>query len=105
MQIFHKTQKNELTHVINLTLESVESAIKSIETNSWEEVQNVRKCEEEIDDLQDKYKVEHIKRLASGACKAISGIVFLDTIGNLERISDHANNLADYVEAEIKNNI
>ena len=102
---FSQSAKNELTHVINLTLESVESAIKSIETNSWEEVQNVRKCEEEIDDLQDKYKVEHIKRLASGACKAISGIVFLDTIGNLERISDHANNLADYVEAEIKNNI
>ncbi|MBQ2287111.1 MAG: hypothetical protein II251_00165, partial [Lachnospiraceae bacterium] len=35
-----------------------------------------------------------------GMCSADRGIVFLDVLSNLERISDHAVNIAEYVEAE-----
>ena len=41
-----------------------------------------------------------MKRLAQGECENVAGIIFLDILGNLERVTDHANNLADYVEAE-----
>ena len=43
----------------------------------------------------------YLKRLLS-VCKPSNGVVFLDILSNLERMSDHANNLADCVLAEIK---
>ena len=41
-----------------------------------------------------------IRRLSKGKCDPESGVIFLDIISNLERISDHAVNVADYVKAE-----
>ena len=100
---FSEFAKKELTHISEVTIKCVESAIKALEKKNIEDVKNVRQYESEVDDLRDEYKQEHIKRLSSGMCKTLPGIAFLDTIGNLERITDHANNIADYVEDEIKN--
>ena len=54
---------------------------------------------------EDVYRDNHIKRMSVGECNTIAGIVFLDIIGNLERVTDHANNLADYREAENSNKV
>lgn len=98
---FSENGYKEMENIINITLESVESAIKCIKDRDSEALNNVRRCEEEVDDLEDLYRNNHIKRMSSGECNTIAGIVFLDIIGNLERVTDHANNLADYTEAEI----
>ena len=39
-----------------------------------------------------------ITRLANGECNIEAGVIFLDAISNLERISDHADNIAGYVK-------
>ena len=44
---------------------------------------------------------KHIRRLSKGKCDPESGVIFLDIISNLERISDHAVNIADYVKAGV----
>ena len=36
-------------------------------------------------------------RIASGKCTARAGMVFTDLVTNLERVSDHATNIAYYV--------
>lgn len=92
----------ELEEIVTLTYGSVESAIECLETKSKESIANVRRCEEKVDDLEDEYKANHIDRMSKGKCNAVAGTAFLDIIGNLERVTDHANNLADYVEAELK---
>ena len=38
-------------------------------------------------------------RLNEGKCQPSAGVVFLDTISNLERIADHATNIAEVVIA------
>lgn len=63
---------------------------------------NVCRIEDEVDDLEEELRNKHIERLSSGLCKPSNGVVFLDILSNLERMSDHANNLADCVLAEIK---
>lgn len=97
---FSTTGAKEMENIVNITLESVESAIKCVKDYDMEALLNVRKCEQEVDDLEDLYRANHIKRMSTGECNTIAGIVFLDIIGNLERVTDHANNLADYIEAE-----
>jgi phosphate:Na+ symporter len=48
-----------------------------------------------IDDMEKRFRVEHIRRLNEGICKTEAGILFLDLISNLERVADHANNIAE----------
>lgn len=99
--MFSGDGKNEMQKYIDIAIESVESAIKAIETKDMEAVKDVRRCEEMADTLEDEYRESHMKRLAKGECENMAGIVFLDILGNLERVTDHANNLADYIEAEL----
>ncbi len=42
-----------------------------------------------------------MQRLSSQLCKPTSGVVFLDVLSNLERISDHAENIAGYIIDEV----
>ena len=91
---------SEIANYIKLAEDAVEYAIKAVEDKDMEAVKVVRKNEELADTLEDEYRANHIKRFSSGECNNVAGLVFLDVINNLERVTDHANNLADYVEAE-----
>ena len=39
----------------------------------------------------------HIDRLSNAECSVNAGIHFIDLLGNLERVSDHAMNIAQVV--------
>ena len=61
--------------------------------------------EDEVDAMEKKFRREHMDRLADGSCMPPVGVVFLDVLTNIERVSDHANNIATYLienEAERK---
>ena len=54
----------------------------------------ILKEEDNIDVLTEKAKDNHIERLNSGVCNAVAGIIYFDMLSNIERISDHASNIA-----------
>ncbi len=103
--VFSKEGRRELENIVKKTIEAVENGIRCVEYKDKESLKIVRNLEEEVDGLEDEYKANHIKRMSVGECGMLAGIAFLDIIGNLERVTDHANNLADYVEAENKNKV
>ncbi len=92
----------EMENIVGITIKAVEGAIKCVSDKDMEALKEVREYEAKVDELEDVYKNNHIKRMSAGECDMLAGIAFLDIIGNLERITDHANNVADYVEAESK---
>nr|WP_282433073.1 PhoU domain-containing protein [Desulfosporosinus meridiei] len=49
-----------------------------------------------IDDLEITLRKGHIERLSQGTCNGSHGATFLNIISNLERIGDHAVNIAKY---------
>ena len=53
--------------------------------------------ESQADDLEIKLRSEHMMRLASNQCNTDAGILFLDALVGLERISDHSRNIAEEV--------
>ena len=103
--VFTEKGMQEITNIINVTLDCVKNAIICIADNDKQAISEVRRLETEVDNLEDKYRENHIKRMSQGECNTVAGIVFLDIIGNLERVTDHANNLADYREAENKRKV
>ena len=54
----------------------------------------VNNTEETIDSRTEKLKENHIRRLTNGQCNAESSALFNDLLINLERIADHATNIA-----------
>ena len=53
--------------------------------------------EGKVDDLCETYANHHIDRVRSKKCTPQNGMLFLDLLNNLERIGDHADNLASSV--------
>lgn len=59
----------------------------------FDQLHEVSRLEEEVDDLQERYIENHIGRLKSRVCEPRAGVVFSDMVTDLERCSDHAINI------------
>ncbi|WP_018931674.1 Na/Pi cotransporter family protein [Gracilibacillus lacisalsi] len=90
----------DLNEMFDLTISTVKEAVTSLENMDREAALNVVQKENEIDKMERRYRKKHIIRLNEGACTGAAGIVFADIISNLERIGDHAVNIADEVLGE-----
>ncbi|WJY28473.1 Na/Pi cotransporter family protein [Sporosarcina trichiuri] len=87
----------ELSEMFELTVGTVQKAVDALDTNDLDIARAVAKQEELIDKMERKCRKSHIIRLNEGACSAQAGIVFVDIVSNLERIGDHAVNIAEAV--------
>lgn len=79
---------------------AVDLSIEARRKESVMDAKRVYMLEDEVDNMEEEYRQSHMQRLTRGLCSADRGVVFLDILNNLERISDHAVNVAEYVEAE-----
>ncbi|MBT2214478.1 Na/Pi cotransporter family protein [Virgibacillus dakarensis] len=89
--------KEDLNNMFDLTILTVKQAIKALDQTNREEALAVTQKEDEIDKMERKYRKKHIIRMNEGLCTGSAGIVFVDIISNLERIGDHAVNIAEEV--------
>ncbi|RLQ98330.1 Na/Pi cotransporter family protein [Falsibacillus albus] len=89
--------KQQLNDMFQLTIEAVKFSIQSLDHSDKELAKDVVMKEEQIDKMERKLRKMHLLRLNSGDCTGQAGIVFVDIVSNLERIGDHAVNIADAV--------
>jgi len=87
----------ELNTMFDLTNMTVKQAVDALSESDREKALEVVQREEEIDKMERDYRKRHIIRMNKGLCSGSAGIVFVDIISNLERIGDHAVNIAEYV--------
>lgn len=94
----------EFDIITNAVDEIIEMSIVTVAHNDLQTAIRIEPLEEVIDQIQDILKSRHIQRFKSGKCNIECGVIFLDILTNLERISDHCSNIAVYMIAkEIKN--
>ena len=98
---FSELAKEDLAEIARDAIEAFEISINTGGTDALSTVRKVNKLEDKVDMLEDELREKHIDRLTKGECKPQSGIAFLDIISNLERVSDHATNIAGYLKNEI----
>ncbi len=55
----------------------------------------IEREEQEIDDLVDEYKNAHISRMEKKQCSADIGMLYVEMLTDLERVGDHAMNIAE----------
>ena len=91
----------DMNVIIQEVLTSLEQALCARQTMDFECVRQVVRSEDKVDMLEDELREKHIERLSEHNCQTESGLIFLDMLTNLERISDHAYNIAGYVKSEL----
>lgn len=77
-------------------------AMEAFEKDSLSIAKEVMAIEEEVNSLERENRKSHIDRLNKGQCLTSPGVIFLDIISNLERVSDHSSNIALYVLDQYK---
>lgn len=91
----------EVKEISKATLESVDIAIRCFKKRESNDEIIVNEIEERIDILEKSFRNNNIMRLNSRQCYANAGLMFFDLLSNLERIGDHANNIATVKENHV----
>lgn len=94
---FSEAAIKELNYMYEVCEEAFSLAIEAYKTEDKELAYRVQDLEVLVDELEMTNRKNHIARLNEGLCSTESGIVYLDIISNLERVSDHSNNISFYV--------
>lgn len=98
---FSEVGLEDLKWIGGVAINSVSFAIASRQDMNLDLIRKVSKLEDEVDTLEEEMRDKHIERLSRNICNPSAGVIFLDILSNLERISDHAYNIAGYVKDEI----
>ncbi|MFQ9698165.1 MAG: Na/Pi cotransporter family protein, partial [Zhenhengia sp.] len=99
---FSETALKELETIATLAIKCFETAVQACEFDDRNIAKEVQPMEQQVDTLEEELRARHIKRLSENKCSSMAGVVFLDAISNLERISDHASNIGNSVLDEKK---
>ena len=97
---FSGEAQEEMHSIIEITKQALILAYQTLEHHDVSAARQVLPLEEKIDELQENYRKNHIRRLNEGICNGSNGAVFLDMLTNLERIGDHCRNIAQYILEE-----
>ncbi|WP_079708487.1 Na/Pi cotransporter family protein [Paraliobacillus ryukyuensis] len=87
----------DLNDMFDLTAITLKQAIQALGNMDREAALEVVHKENQIDQMERTFRKKHIIRLNEGVCDGAAGIVFVDILSNLERIGDHAVNIAEEV--------
>jgi phosphate:Na+ symporter len=89
-----KDGQKEIKTMFKKVLQNYKITLKALKSNDEKMVTRILTLEEEIDVLEKEYKENHIDRLKKKVCHPEADTIFVESLRNLERISDHSYNIA-----------
>ena len=91
---FSDMAKRELKIICDAVNEILDITVEAFGASDNEAAKRIEPLEETIDDMVMILKDRHTKRLKNGQCSIGSGLVFMEALTHLERISDHCSSVA-----------
>lgn len=91
--VFSQVGIDELTDMFDKVMTTVNYSIETFTEQTEEHLKEIVDLEKQVDVLEKELQHNHVRRLATNECQAKSTI-FSDLVSNLERVSDHATNIA-----------
>ena len=105
-QGFSDAGKAELINMYNKVISTYTYALEAMRTSNVDLACKVIKMEEQVDIMEKSCRANHMNRLNANLCSIDNGVIYLDVVSNLERVSDHAVNIAQQViSSRLANNI
>ncbi|MBQ6304586.1 MAG: Na/Pi cotransporter family protein [Clostridiales bacterium] len=91
---FSDSAKNELSRVIPAVHDIYTMALECYLSDNAANADNIGPLRIVISEMCDKFKANHVERLASGTCTTEQGFVFNDILYSCVRIAEHSLNIA-----------
>ncbi|MFA5676632.1 MAG: Na/Pi symporter, partial [Christensenellales bacterium] len=91
---FSEEADGELRTMTSKALETLQRSLEAFAKRDKSLLAEVDKLEQEVDDMKKQYIDNHIERLQSKFCDPQVGVVFTNMVSTLERVADHALNIA-----------
>ncbi len=91
---FSDKAKRQLRELNEKTMMILKYSLEMFGNRNYEHMQEILQLEDEIDEMERKLQNTHVKRLTKNKCTPEAGMMFSDTASGLERVGDHATNIA-----------
>lgn len=91
---FSKEAQKEMGDMLNMVNTIVQFSVEMFNKNSEEHLHDILQLEEAVDEKERELQQLHVERLTRQECTPEAGMLFSDVISGLERVSDHATNIA-----------
>lgn len=91
---FTKKGEKEIREMHQKTLQILEEAMEMFTTLDKKNLSDILELENSIDTMERELQQNHVRRMAKGKCLPMTGILFTDLVTGLERVADHATNIA-----------
>ncbi len=88
--------KEELALLCEAVSENIDLSIKAAFEQNLDMALRVEPLEEAIDQIVEQLRNRHVMRLKKGKCNIEAGLIFIEILSGLERISDYCSNIAGY---------
>lgn len=93
ISISSEAQK-ELSEMLEMVNKMIQYAIEMFVKSDEVHMHEIIELEELVDEKERELQRAHVDRLTRGECTPQAGMIFSDVVSGLERVSDHATNIA-----------
>lgn len=101
---FSREAQHELGEMLDMVNTIIRFAVEMFSTGSDDLAENVEQLEDAIDEKEREIQKSHIDRMTKNLCTPEASMIFSDVVSGLERVADHATNIAfamDNTEYEV----
>lgn len=89
-----------LSRMLDLVIRITNAALDMFSNNDSERMQEILNMEDQVDEMEKRLQQEHVERLTRNECTPAAGMLYSDIISGLERVADHATNIASFIAEE-----
>jgi phosphate:Na+ symporter len=90
---FSEEATKDLENLFTHAIEAYRCSLQALQTTDCVLAQRVCDMEDDFDHMYIEARQGHVKRLEASICQPEADVIFIETLRNLERISDHADNI------------
>ena len=91
---FTKEAQKELGEMMDMVNTILRFSFEMFVKSTDEHIEDISHLEEAIDEKEKELQQKHIDRLSNNECSAEAGALFSEIVAGLERVADHATNIA-----------
>ena len=91
---FSKAALKELTEMVETVNRNLHLCMEMFRTREDTHLKEIEELEDKVDQMERDIQDSHIERMTKGICSPEAGIIFNDIVTGLERVCDHATNIA-----------
>ena len=95
-----KEAQKELGDMLEMVNKIIRYAVEMFAKSDESHMQEIVTLEDQVDEKERELQKKHVERLTKGECSPEASMIFSDIVSGLERVADHATNIAFAITTE-----